>query len=259
MKRRLAALLLALPAACGGGDRELTQSVPDGVDPREADISILVMGNSHASLNNIQGMIAAIVHAARPDDTVAIVEAPGWMFLEDRVSHAPSMQLLRSQDWSFVILQAQKYSTTGCCTYSTEEAKQLVRESRTQNALPVLFPEWPREGVDETQRIYDLHVSIAQAEPACVAPIGQAFDLAHSRYPDLRLHADDGNHSNPPGAYLAALVIASTLTGASPLDAPTLPPQEFSVEQSVQELLKGIADETVRSFPPRQYCPDDPY
>ena len=80
-------------------------------------------------------------------------------------------------------------------TYSTAEAVQLIRISREQRAVPVMFPEWPRRDVDETQRIYDLHASIAQSEPACVAPIGQAWDLALARDPTLTLHASDGNHS----------------------------------------------------------------
>ncbi len=115
--------------------------------------------------------------------------------------------LLRGQDWSFVILQAQKYSTSGQFVYSTDEAKELVRISRVQHAVPIMFPEWPRKDIDETQRIFDLHVSIAQSEPACVAPIPQAFDLALARDPTLTLHASDGNHSAPAGAFLAALVL----------------------------------------------------
>ena len=145
------------------------------------------------------------------------------MFLEERVHDAPSIDLLHSQNWSFVILQAQKYSTSGQFDYSTEEAKELIRMSRAQHAVPVMFPEWPRKDVDETQRIYDLHVSIAQAEPACVAPIGQAWDLALARDPTLTLHASDGNHSAPAGAFLAALVLYATITGLSPLDLPNVP------------------------------------
>ena len=42
---------------------------------------------------------------------------------------------------------------------------------------------------------------------ACVAPIGQAWDLSLARHPSLILHASDGNHSAPAGAFLAALLI----------------------------------------------------
>ncbi len=214
------------------------------------------MGNSHTSSNDLTRMVADMVRAGKPERTVASVEAPGWMFLEERVHDTPSITLLNSQNWSFVILQAQKYSTSGQFDYSTEEAKELIRMSRTRHAVPVMFPEWPQRNVDETQRIYDLHVSIAQAEPACVAPIGQAWDLALAREPTLTLHAADGNHSAPAGAFLAALVLYATITGLSPLDLPNLP--QYPVNAGVQTTLRSIAAETVQTVPPRMWCPGDP-
>jgi hypothetical protein len=247
-----AALLLA---ACGGSGDAPRGGSTSGPPPVSADISMLFMGNSHTSVNDLTQMVADMVRAGKPGETVASVEAPGWMFLEERVHDEPSMDLLRSQDWSFVILQAQKYSTSGQFEYSTAEAKELIRMSREQHAVPVMFPEWPRRDVDETQRIYDLHVSIAQEEPACVAPIGQAWDLALARDPTLTLHAPDGNHSAPAGAFLAALVLYATITGLSPLDVPPLP--QYPVDLAVQETLRGIAAETVQTVPPRMWCPAD--
>lgn len=244
-------LLAAALLAAGCGTREQADYGSD------ADVPMLFMGNSHSSLNDLQGTIEAMVGAARPDESVEAVEAPGWMFLEDRYRDAASMQVLRAQDWAFVVLQAQKYSTTGCCVYSTTEAEALIRAARAQHAVPILFPEWPREGVDETMTIYDVHVSIAQQEPACVAPIGQAWDLSLERHPGLVLHADDGNHSSASGAFLAALILSATMTGASPLDMPAL--GGFGVGAEAQALLRQVAADTVAAWPPRQWCPDDPY
>src|SRR4030095_1251629 len=143
-----------------------------GRPPVSADIPLLFMGNSHTCINGLSTMVADMVRAVRPGQTVASVEAPGWMFLDERVHDAQSMDLLRSQNWSFVILQAQKYSSSGQVHDSTEEAKELIRISRVQHAVPVMFPEWPLQNVAESLIIYDLHVSIAQAEPACGAPVG---------------------------------------------------------------------------------------
>jgi hypothetical protein len=215
------------------------------------------MGNSHASVNDLQGMVTQLVYAAQAGPSVAAVEAPGWMFLEQRVNDPPSLTLLRSQDWSFVILQAQKYSTSHQYTYSTAEAEALIRIAREQHAVPILFPEWPLRGVDETMYIYDIHVSIAQKEPACVAPIGQAWDLSLARHPELGLYADDGNHSNPAGAFLTALVLLATITGISPADA--APVAGIPVGADVQALLRAVAADTVRDWPPRAWCPNDPY
>jgi hypothetical protein len=250
-----AALALMLTACGGGSDGSQSGGATPGTPPVAADISMLFMGNSHTSFNDLTKMVADMVRAGKPGKTVESVEAPGFMFLDERLHHAPSIALLRRQSWSFVILEAQKYSSSGQFEYSTEEAKELIRMSRAQHAVPVMFPEWPRRGVDETQRIYDLHVSIAQAEPACVAPIGQAWDLALSRDPALTLHAADGNHSAPAGAFLAALVLYATITGQSPLGLPPLP--QYPVEASLQERLRGIAAETVQTVPPRMWCPGD--
>lgn len=255
MNKIFLTILLLCLAACGGGDTQ-RGGTTSGPPPATADIPLLFMGNSHTSFNNLTRMVADMVRAGKPGRTVASVEAPDWMFLEDRVHHAPSIDLLNSQNWSFVILQAQKYSLSGQFNYSTEEAKELIRMSRAKHAVPIMFPEWPQRNVDETQRIYDLHVSIAQAEPACVAPIGQAWDLALSRNPGLTLHDSDGNHSAPAGAFLAALVLYATITGLSPLDLPNF--AQYPVGSAVQTELRGIAAETVQTVPPRQWCPSDP-
>lgn len=269
IKTLCAALLLsACAGACGGGGSDASQPSggssgptpvtpvpPVAVPPATADISMLFMGNSHTAFNDLTEMVADMVRAGKPGSTVAEVVAPGFQFLEERLDDPASMSLLRGQKWSYVILQAQKYSTSGQFEYSTEEARELIRISREQGAVPVMFPEWPQRGVDETRRIYDLHVAIAQAEPACVAPIGQAWDLALARDPSMVLHAPDGNHSEPAGAFLAALVLYATITGKSPLDLPALP--RYPVSASVQQVLRGIAAETVQTVPPRMWCPGD--
>ncbi len=257
MSRPRIAPLFAAAALLLGGCSGDPGSSPPYVEGSSADVPMLFMGNSHASINDLQGMVQSMVVPSFPGETVEAVEAPGWMFLEDRIHDPVSNALLRGQDWSYVVLQAQKYSTTGCCTYSTEEAKVLIRTAREQHAVPILFPEWPRLGVDETFTIYDLHVSIASVEPACVAPIGQAWDLSLQRHPGRVLHNADGNHSNPAGAFLAALILAATITGDSPLDVPVL--AGFGVDADTQALLRIVAADTVAAWPPRTFCPDDPY
>jgi hypothetical protein len=254
MRTLLVALGLLL-AACGGSDGGSSTQAPPPPPPTGASqTSLLFMGNSHTSFNNLPGMVAAMVRAARAGSSVQYLEAPGWMFLDERSVHGPSLQLI-DPSRTHVILQAQKYSTSGLFDYPTEGAEALVRRARGAGAVPILFPEWPRRGIAETGRIYDLHVSIARREPACVAPVGQAWDLALARHPALALHAEDGNHSAPAGAFLAALVIAAAIAGADPAGLPFLP--GFGVDAEVQAALRAVASETVLVFPPRQFCPGD--
>ena len=259
MKRLLSTLAALMLLACGGGGGNPAPPAESTQPPvvTVAGISLLFMGNSHTSVNDVPGIVEAMVRAARPNTTVAKVVAPGSMVLDERLADEASVRLLREGRWSFVVLQAQKYSSSGQFTYSTSEAESWVRMTRSVNAVPILFPEWPRQGIAETQRILDPHESIARREPACVAPIGQAWDLSLARHPEVVLHAPDGNHSAPAGAFLAALVLAATITGTSPVQIPNLP--QLPVDAVTQGKLRTIAAETVAAFSPRQYCPADPF
>lgn len=214
------------------------------------------MGNSHTDFHDVPGMVAALVRTVRPGRTVLAEQAPGYLFLDERLRDAATLTRLNSRRWSAVILQAQKYSSSGQFTYSTSEAEELVRKVRQQGAQPVLFPEWPRQGIAETQRIFDLHVGIARIAPACVAPIGQAWDVAARLTPDLVLHAADGNHSTPAGAYLTAVVLAATLTGTVPLEFATIALP--AVDAGTQQRLRAAAAEALQAHPPRSHCPGDP-
>ena len=254
----LATIAPAMLIACGGGgsgDQSSAATPPPPVSATAADINILFMGNSHTSINNVPGMVAAMVRAGKPGKTVATTEAPIWLHLEERANHVSSLALLQGQRWNYVVLQAQNYSLSGETFYPTTGAEQLVRLSRQAGALPVLFPEWPRVGIAETQIIYNKYVAIAMKEPSCVPPIPQAFDLSRARFPLLTLHAADGNHSAPAGAFLASLMLYVTITGASPMDLPTL--SGVDVDADVQVQLKRIANETVQTIAPRLWCPAD--
>ena len=94
----LAPMMLLLSACSDGGSDDARQGgATTGPPPATADVSLLFMGNSHTSANDLTGMVAAMVRSGRPEKTVASVEAPGWMFLEERLHHQPSIDLLRAQ------------------------------------------------------------------------------------------------------------------------------------------------------------------
>ncbi|MES2948910.1 MAG: hypothetical protein V4858_10260 [Pseudomonadota bacterium] len=253
------AVCLFSQAACGGGGSGSGQgndTTPVTPPPAAAaDISVLMMGNSHSSVSDLPQRLEAMLRAARPGKTVAVVVAPDWLFLEQHLVNTRTLGLLQGQTWSAVVLQAQKYSTSGLFNYSTREAEALVRMARVAKATPVMFPEWPLRGVPETERIYNLHVSIAKKEPACVAPIGQAWDLALQRDPTLVLYDVDGNHAAAAGAHLTALVLFTTLTGLSPSQVPSF--AQSNVPANVQAQLKTVATDAASATAPRVYCPTD--
>jgi hypothetical protein len=259
----VALLCAAVMAACNGGGGAVfgpqassgpapTPSSPNGA---QADTSILFFGNSHTSINDVPATVAAMLRAGAPGRTVATVTSPDWMLLNARGDHEPSLALLRSQRWSVVVLQAQDYSSSGQFIYPTTGAEKLVQLSRAQGALPVLFAEWPRFGIDESARIVSVYGSVAERAPSCLPPIPEAFDLAKQRHPDLGLHAADGNHSSPAGAYLASLLLYASISRQAPAALPDIAVRE--VDAATQARLRAVARDTMARVSARRGCPGD--
>ena len=269
--RRLLLLICLFLSACGGssgGTPSATTTAASSSTPTSptdgiagnppvvnADIKILMMGNSHTVQSQLPARLEAMMRLGHPGKTVSVVVAPASLFLDEHLQHAPTLVLLKEQSWSYVILQAQKYSSSGQFKYSTSEAIALVGLARKSNAIPVLYPEWPRKGIAETSRILEQHIAIANAAPACIAPIGQAWDIALQRQAALPLYSDDGNHADPAGAHLTALVLYATLSGKSPSALPAISPSDISA--AVQQQLRLAAEDAVQANSPRKYCPLD--
>ena len=255
----IALIAISLTACSGGGNGSGGTSGAPVVTPPPsnvaADINILFMGNSHTLFNDVPATVVALVRAGRPGKSVNGVTAPGSMFLEERISHQATLDLLKSRQWSAVVLQAQKTSSSWQFSYPIEPSIALVKMSREQSAIPVLFPEWARAGLVESHLIYDVHTMIAKSQPACIAPIGQSWDLSLARQPGLILHNADGNHANANGAFLAALVLYATLTGELPRNLPHI--TGSPVDANTQQFLRGIATEAVQTVSPRLWCPAD--
>ena len=258
MAPRVASLFLLLTLlACGGGGTPATsQPNPPGspapIGP--ADVALLFYGNSHTHLNGLPLLVGGLFEQARPNQKVHLQVAADYLFLDERLNDAPSQALLGAAGWTHVLLQAQKVSSSGTVLYSTAESQEWVRRVKARGALPVLFPEWPRRGVDEGARTYAVYESIALAEPACVAPVPQAFERAALALPQLALHAPDGNHSSPAGALLAAFILYASASGDSlqevrPLIASPLEP-------AVQRQLRDVAVASLSAGPAaRHRCP----
>ncbi len=217
-----------------------------------ADYELLFMGNSHSSMNGLPQLVVKMIERNNPELTGLAVNAPGYFFLDERLEDGVSDVFLKSRNWSHVILQAQKYSTTGRYSYPTDASKTWIDRTKTQGAIPIMFPEWPRRGnFEEGTRVHQLHVGIAMEAPACVAPVGLAWDAAIAENPQLDLHAPDGNHSNLAGALLAAFVIYGTVTGNEVSLLPFL--EDVAVPDPTQQFLRNIAATTLNNHPPCIY------
>ena len=198
--------LMTLLAACATPDRP-----DDRVDAPAPVYAVLLLGNSHSTKSGLPKKLERLLGSVGP---VVIEVAPGWKFLDERLGDTGTEALFRSRAWTHVVLQGQRYSVSGREEYPTDAAEAWVRRVRAAGAVPVLFPEWGLYGnAGESLRVQRLHEAISARAPACIAPIGLAWDVALENRPGLRLYAEDGNHANNRGALLAAYVLYEVITG----------------------------------------------
>jgi len=231
-------------------------------DEQLSSYEILFIGNSHSSSNNLPQLVTTLIEHGLPGTSANSIVAPGWRFLSERLEDGTTQQVLQGHVWTHVILQAQKYSSSGRYHYPTDAAEEWIRRIRKLNAIPVMFPEWPRKGnLEEGQRVHLLHRQIAGREPACVAPVGLAWDLARVRLEPLNLYAADGNHSNLNGALLSAFVLYQSITqrsaeGLTYIKSIKVPAE---TQMALQEIAASVASESMSSCNNIAYgTPDDP-
>ena len=197
--------------------------------------NVLLMGNSHAA--GLRPILDRLLVLGQPDKSINVQLAPRSTFLAERVNDGVSEQKLESEQWTHVILQAQKYSSTGANTYPTTAAEYWIRGSKGLGATPIMFPEHPRRGNSwEGRTLWDLHTGIAARENTCVAPVGLVWDEVLFRDTFLVLHQPDGNHASETGALLTALVFYQIITGQPVESLPEL--SEFDIDSATEQIMK---------------------
>lgn len=196
------------------------------------EMRLLFVGNSFTARHDVPGQVAAMLEAGGVADRVRTREvAPGGSQLHD---HARSEELRRDiaeLNWTAVILQdvstAPLFETDSA--RSAEAIGRLSRIAMEGGARSVLFSTWarapgnalyrqsfegyaePRGPAEMTAVVSRHYETLSEELGAFLAPVGEAWQIAGEVLPHIALHANDGFHASPAGAYLSALVIARSL------------------------------------------------
>ena len=251
MKEQCMLVVAIILAGCGGGSGSGDSSTGQTGDPGgfaryttsqplvdnsgAGAYKVLVMGNSHAA--GLYSVLLDLLTLGQPGKSIDVQLSSSSGFRVDRVNDGFSEQDLEREPWTPVILQAQKYSTTGSLTYPTVAAEYWIRGSKEQGATPIMFPEHPRQGNTwEGKTLWDLHTGIAVRENTCVAPVGLVWDEVIFKAPSLLLHHPDGNHATATGALLTALVFYPIITGQPVESLPDL--SAFGIDAAAEQGMK---------------------
>ncbi len=221
-----------------------TESLWDEV--AEADISVLMFGNSHTGTHNVPSMLQGLLRAAKPDEKV-VTHSSLDILLPQINENKSNHDMMRDHEWTYVVLQGQQISMSGTREYPLDPAIELAATATENGAEVLLFAEWARKGFDERERFENVYHEIAAQSESSVVRIGRAFEIALEDRPELELYALDGNHASAAGAYLAAAMLCGTITGEDPAQIADDPENEDSsgVSAADRKFLREVAGKTL--------------
>lgn len=179
----------------------------------QSEYRFVFIGNSHSIIgtpfDHLQKMIKA-----RNDKPTVSGQTVAVDFLDALEVHKATWEKPDFAAPGILVLQGQKISMSGRYSYSTQTATDIARIFSEKGTRVLLFAEWGQAGVaGDGVRIQGIYEQIATAAntdrktntPVEVAPIGLVWDEALKKFPDQKLHDDDGNHSNELGGFVTAI------------------------------------------------------
>ena len=180
-------------------------AIPLGALASTGQLKLLFLGNSHTAVNNLPEMVKSLARtSSQPIDFT--YEVMGAGHLEDMARTGMVFEKIRTGKFNVVVLQAAMVSMSHENDYSQEGAVAIAKAAVASGARVLMYPEWSRRDIEETEYTERIYRSIASVVKGKTAPVGRVWDevLRHQR---LELWSPDGNHASLSGSFLAANVL----------------------------------------------------
>lgn len=214
-------------------------------------VSVLFVGNSYTTSNDLPGMVRAFGDAVGTSIETQ-TRAPGGWWLRDHRGSADTVGVIAEGEFDYIVLQEQSMVPADRSLADSASRPAVVGlATLATGADIVMFMTWGhRNGSTEVGHasydsmqiaIANTYDRLAAAVVGDVAPVGAAWWMALAERPDINLYEPDGSHPSQAGSYLAAAVIAATLLGVDPaeLDA------DLGLDGEVADALRGFASRAV--------------
>lgn len=222
--------------------------------------SVLFVGNSYTSSNDLSGVFAALSAAGGHSVDVHVV-AEGGAWLDDHLRTGVVSAQLTGGDWDFLVLQEQSVVPAS----STERTRAMFPAVRAIVAVAdewetetVLFLTWARrDGFPDVgyssyapmqRAVTGTYEEIAAEVGARIAPVGEAWAAAAAAFD---LYQGDGSHPTVAGTYLAAATIYAAVFGEDPRELDF----DGSLAADTALNLRSVAGRIVLGDPERWHVP----
>ena len=224
-------------------------------------LKVLFIGNSYTASNNLASRFTQL--ALSKGDTVRAYSVnPGGYTFQLHTAYAPTLAMIDSMDWDYVILQEQSqlpsFPPQQVATDVYPYARQLDSLILLNNPCTetVFFMTWGRKYGDASncafwppvctftgmqQQLRDSYVAMANDNHALVAPVGEAWKRSWFNDSTINLWVSDNSHPDVPGSYLTACVFYTTIFRKSVAGAS----YTAGLTTNIASYLQLIADTTV--------------
>lgn len=200
---------------------------------------ILLVGNSYTAANNLASVISQLSLSMGDTAQVYAVNPGGYTF-ELHTVYAPTLSMIDSMDWDYVVLQEQSQRPSFPQSQVEVEVYPYARfldsliHVNNQCTETVFYMTWGRKYGDAgncafwppvctftgmQQQLRDSYVKMADDNEALVAPVGEAWERSWNTDSTINLWVSDNSHPDVTGTYLAACVFYATIFRQSPVGA----------------------------------------
>lgn len=227
-------------------------------------LRVLFVGNSYTYFENLPQVVSVL---SEQTGRVLITEkiTIGGAKLSEHWRGARGLNTIdkiRKGGYDIVVLQEWSLGTVNERDSAVFYLGLFSELSRDAGAEPFYYLTWGREKIPQQQEVISrVYRETAALNRATVVPAGEAWALARSLRPDLKLYDPDGTHPSDLGTYLTACVFVAVITGELPETIPGVPAVRDSrgeeiilmrIDQMDVEFFRRVTLETVESKVPAE-------
>ncbi len=221
---------------------------------------VLFIGNSYTYVNDLPHTLIEL-SASMGDNVITDQSTPGGYRLMNHASNTTTISKIFSQEWDFVVLQAQSQEPSWSLSQLDSEvfpyAKQLsdsIKKNRACSEI-LFYSTWGRQNGDDgncaewppvcsfdgmNDRLLIGYYTMAEQNNAAVAPVGMAWKIAREDglFNSINYYASDGSHPSVYGTYLTACVFYNSIF-KKPVENASF---YSTISQNEAEYLQSVAN-----------------
>jgi len=227
-------------------------------------ISVLFIGNSYTSVNDLPSMTQQLTQSLGKQLTIGSKLNGGYTF-NNHSTDPQSYAAMHQQNWDVVVLQGQSqepsFDDTQVDTQTIPFAKQLADSVYAINPCSnvLFYMTWGRENGDPqwapistfagmNGRLYNAYLRMADSTDAMVSAVGAVWKYVRDNHPTIQLYAGDGSHPSVGGSYLAACTFYTSLFQSPSIGATYTAGLDAQTVQQLQSAADFVILDSIDHF-----------